>query len=189
MGAFSRPVIGVTSSPIVMNDTTRAYELKPNHFNLLPTFHGLANENALGFIKDFFQALQSFPLFGLTKDQLKMRCFLYTFKDRAKTWLMSLPADSLKSWAEITEQFMLKYYPVKKTQEFRTKLMTFVQGADDPFHEVFGRFKELLQQCPHHHFPLELYWQFFYDGLTHAFQYIANNAAGGNIADVTASEL
>ena len=46
----------------------------------------------------------------------------------------------------------------------------------------------LLIQCPHHHYPLQLLNQFFYDGLTQQCQYTVDNAAGGAMGEKTAED-
>ncbi|KAL5854518.1 hypothetical protein ACOSQ4_004320 [Xanthoceras sorbifolium] len=51
---------------------------------MLPSFHGLANEDPLTFIHDFHHTIQTFPLQGLSDYQLRMRCILYKIKDEAK---------------------------------------------------------------------------------------------------------
>ncbi|XP_057775348.1 uncharacterized protein LOC130994319 [Salvia miltiorrhiza] len=67
--------------------------------------------------------------------------------------------------------------------------MTFIQGADEPFHEAWERFQELLRQCPQHQLAPAMLSQFFYDGLIHTSQFMVDSTAGGNIARKTAAEL
>ena len=47
----------------------------------------------------------------------------------------------------------------------------------------------LLTQCPHHHYPISLLTQFFYDGLTLTGQALVDTAAGGYYGDKTAEEV
>ena len=71
-------------SCIQLGDTTRNYELKNVHFTILPSFYDIPNEDTLIFIQDFYAIVQTFPLQGLIEDQLRMKCFPYTLKNRAK---------------------------------------------------------------------------------------------------------
>nr|GMC63181.1 uncharacterized protein LOC109169442 [Ipomoea batatas] len=185
---FGRPQVGGAPSCIVLFDATRNYELKTVHYNQLPSFHGSANEDALTFIRDFYGIVQHFPLNDLTEDALRMRCFPYTLKDAAKTWFMTLTPGSLRTWPEVYNKFIGKFYSHAKTAELRRKIATFSQAEGEPFHEAWERFNMLLIQCPHHGYPLELQNQTFYDGLTQTSQSMVDNAAGGAMGEKTAEE-
>ncbi|XP_019179258.1 PREDICTED: uncharacterized protein LOC109174479 [Ipomoea nil] len=185
MKDFGRPQVGTSPSCIVLTNAGRNYELKTVHYNQLPSFHGSGTEDALTFIRDFYGVVQNFPL---NDDELRMRCFPYTLKDAAKTWFMSLTPGSLRTWPEVYNKFIGKFYSHAKTSELRRKIATFSQAEGEPFHEAWERFKMLLIKCPHHGYPLELQNQTFYDGLTQTNQSIVDNAAGGAMAEKTAEE-
>ncbi|XP_057771204.1 uncharacterized protein LOC130991020 [Salvia miltiorrhiza] len=61
----------------------------------------MPSEDALQFIRDFCTQVQTFPLLELTEDQLRLKCLPYALKDRARTWLLSLPPNSITTWAEV----------------------------------------------------------------------------------------
>ncbi|KAL5784690.1 hypothetical protein ACOSQ2_007082 [Xanthoceras sorbifolium] len=117
-----------------------------------------------------------------------MRCFLYTMKDRAKQWLMMLPPRSLRTWSDVYNKFIEKFYSHQKTAELRSKIATFTRGDGESFHEAWDKFKLLLIQCHHLGFPLELQNQFLYDGLTLNYQVMVNNAAEGAMQEKTMEE-
>ena len=141
MRDYARPVIGTIASNIVLGKAVRNYDLKNIHYNMLPSFHGMPSEDPLSFMRDFYSTLQTFPLHGLNEDQLRMRCFPYTLKDRAKAWLMLLPPGSLTSWEEVYDKFINKFYSHQKTTKLRTKIVTFSQQEGELFHEAWGTFK------------------------------------------------
>ena len=91
MKEYCRPIIVTTMSYIQLGEATQNYELKNVHFTMFPSFYGILNEDPLIFIQDFYVTVQKFQLQGLTEDQLRMRYFSYTLKDRAKSWLITLP--------------------------------------------------------------------------------------------------
>ena len=188
MRELARPVVSTLGSPIQLPDETRNYELKGSHYNMLPSFLGLANEDPLNFIRTFYHTLEHFPLRGLMEDQLRMRCFPHTLKERASTWWMSLPPASMSTWQEVYDKFMGRYYSHSKTTSLRKQISTFEQLDEESFHEAWERFKQLLIDCPHHFFAQELLNQFFYDGLTLTCQYMVDGAAGGTIGNKTATK-
>ena len=151
---YTRPIIGTTVSCIQLGHAARSYELKNIHFTMLPSFYGIPNEDPLIFVRDFYVIVKTFPLHGLTEDQLRMRCFPYTLKDRAKMWLMTLSPISLTTQEVVYNRFMGKFYSHQKTTELRTKIATFAQMESEPFHKAQDIFEQLLMQCPHHHYPL-----------------------------------
>ncbi|CAH9121562.1 unnamed protein product [Cuscuta epithymum] len=188
MKEFGRPTVGVSPSCIVLSEAARNYDLKTVHYNQLPSFYGLSSEDALIFIRDFYGIIQNFPLQGVSEDELRMRCFPYTLKDAAKTWFMSLTPGSLRTWADVYNKFIGKYYSQSKTSELRRKIANFTQAEGEPFHEAWERFKMLLTQCPHHGYSLALQNQTFYDGLNQGCQAIVDNAAGGAMGEKTAEQ-
>ena len=86
MRELARLVVTTSSSCLVLTEAARNYELKGFHYNMLPTFLGHANEDPLTFIRTFYATVEHFPLHTLTEDQLRMRCFPQTLRERAKTW-------------------------------------------------------------------------------------------------------
>ena len=101
MKEYARPIISTVVSCIQLGEVARNYELKNVHFTMLLSFYGIPNEDSLIFIQDFYAIVQTFALQGLTEDQLRMRCFPYTLKHRAKAWLMTFPPNSLTTWEAV----------------------------------------------------------------------------------------
>ena len=101
MKDFTRPIISTFTSCIQLGEAARNYELKYIHFNQLPSFYGMPNKEPLNFIRKFYSIVQTFPLQALNEDQLRMRCFSYTLKERAKIWLLTLVPNYLATWNDV----------------------------------------------------------------------------------------
>ena len=136
MKEYAWPIIGTIVSCIQLGDTTQNYELKNVHFTMLPSFYGIPNEDPLILIR-FYATVQTFPLQGLTKDQLRMRCFPFILKDRAKDSLMIFPQNSLTLWEAVYNWFIGKFYSHQKTTKLRMKIAAQMEG--EPFHEAWDR--------------------------------------------------
>ncbi|CAL9005375.1 unnamed protein product, partial [Prunus brigantina] len=188
MGDLDIPTIPASPSSILLPTTARNYELKSSHLNMLPSFYGLPNEDPLTHIKDIFNVVSSFPLTSVTEDQLRMRVFPYTLKDKAKYWLNSLKPGSLTTWGAIQKKFLEKYFSTQKTDMLRDKILLFAQQDDESFCEAWERFNGLLNQCPHHGIPLKLQMRMFYKGLTPSSHNIVTNFAGGSYKTKTPEE-
>ena len=57
---------------------------------LLPTFHGMENENPYTHIRDFEEVCTTFKEGATDMGLLKLKAFPLTLKDKAKIWLNSL---------------------------------------------------------------------------------------------------
>lgn len=65
-----------------------------------------------------------------------MRYFPYTLKDRENACLMTLPLGSLITWEGVYKKFMRKFYSHQKNSDLKTKIDTFSQMKEEPFHEA-----------------------------------------------------
>ncbi|KAL0428438.1 UNVERIFIED_CONTAM: hypothetical protein Slati_3018600 [Sesamum latifolium] len=71
------------------------FELKSGLIHLLSTFRGLAGEDPHKHLKKFHVIYSSMRPQGVTKEQVKLRAFLFSLDDKAKDWLYSLPSGSI----------------------------------------------------------------------------------------------
>ena len=85
-----------------------------------------------------------------------MKYFPYTLKEEASAWWMTLLVASMTTWQEVYDKFMEKYYSPLETARLRKEIGNFEQLEGEVFHEVWGRFKQLIMECPHHSFSQEL---------------------------------
>ena len=129
------------------------FELKPVMFQILQTmgqFNGLPTEDPHLHLKLFLEVSDAFKIAGATQDALRLRLFPYSLRDRARAWLNSLPSDSITTWNELTDKFLMKYFPPTKNAKLRNEITYFYQLEDESLYEAWERFKELLRRCPHH---------------------------------------
>ena len=156
---------------------------------MIPHFHGLPSEDALAFMREFYNVIATFPLNGVPELKLRMRCIPLALKDRAKIWFMNLPEGSIRTWEDVYKKFITKYYSQGKTMELRTKISTFCQNDGELFHEAWDRFQGYLTQCPHHQYPTNLLVAFFYDGLSDNGQNLVDTHVGIGIGENTSEEM
>ena len=75
--------------------------VRPYLVPLLPTFHGMENENPYTHIRDFEEVCVTFKEGMIHMDSLKLKAFPFTLKNKAKIWLNSLRPITIKNWAEL----------------------------------------------------------------------------------------
>ncbi|KAF5465392.1 hypothetical protein F2P56_015405 [Juglans regia] len=86
---------------------------------LLPTFHGLENENPYLHIREFKEVVATFHSHNATDDIVRLKFFPFSLKDRANSWLYSLRPRSIGSWNEMTQVFFNKYFSQHKTNALK----------------------------------------------------------------------
>ncbi|KAL0371634.1 UNVERIFIED_CONTAM: hypothetical protein Scaly_0845000 [Sesamum calycinum] len=108
--------------------------------------------------------------------------------DKAKDWLYSLPSGTIVSWNELKKQFLENYFPASRTTNIRKDISGIRQFSGESFYEYWGRFKQLVESCPHHQIPDHLLIQYFYEGLFEANRSLVDAASGGALYDKTPTE-
>ncbi|GJW15377.1 reverse transcriptase domain-containing protein [Tanacetum coccineum] len=117
------------------------------------------------------------------KTAIKLMLFPFSIDGLARIWLEKEPPRSIETWDDLVSKFINKFFPPSKTTNLRNEISNFQQRFDEPFHETWDRFKDLLRACPHHDF-IELHQlDTFYNSLNPTDQDSFNSAAGGNLLE------
>ena len=77
-------------------------------------FGGSAVEDASMHLHDFVEICDMQKFKNVESDVLKLKLFPFSLRGKAKEWLHSLPTDSIKTWNDLKEAFIKKYYPPVK---------------------------------------------------------------------------
>ena len=75
--------------------------VRPYLVPLLPTYHGMENENPYTHIMDFEEVCTTFKEGMMDMDLLKMKAFPLTLKDKDKILLNSLRPRTIRNWGEL----------------------------------------------------------------------------------------
>ncbi|KAH9688688.1 hypothetical protein KPL70_015210 [Citrus sinensis] len=187
---YFSPLANLSTSCIrYPNVAARSFELKPSVLNCLPTFYGLENEDPYNHLNDFHAICQTFKYENFSDDDVKLRLFPFSLKDRARSWLNTLPANSISSWEQMVTKFLNKYFPVHKTNAIRREISEFTQREDEQFFETWERFNGLLLKCPHHGYEKWHQCQYFLEGLLPNVQEWLMATSGGELMSKSASEI
>jgi len=99
------------------------------------------------------------------EDAVRLSLFSFSLAGEAKRWLHSFKGNSLKTWEEVMEKFLKKYFPESKTAEGKATISSFHQFPDESLSEALERFRSLLRKTPTHGFSEPIQLNFFIDGL------------------------
>lgn len=65
----------------------------------------------------------------------------------------------------MTQAFFQKYFTTHKTNNLNKKISNFAQKESENIYQVWERFKDPLNSCPHHGFESLRFVSYFYDGI------------------------
>ncbi|XP_021715210.1 uncharacterized protein LOC110683170 [Chenopodium quinoa] len=97
--------------------------------------------------------------------------------------------NSLRTWDEVTKEFLFRFYPQKKTVEERTLIQSFKQKPSESLFKPWERYKEYQRECPHHGIPTYQIIQFSMEDIAPEGKSCLDAGAGGPIMNKTEEEV
>ena len=154
--------------------------VRPYLMPMLPTFHGMENENPYTHIREFEEVCTTFKEGVPDMDLLKLKAFPLTPKDKAKIWLNSLRPRTIRNWAELQAEFLKKFFSTTKTNSLKRQIYTYSAYDNEKFYQCWERFMETINACPHHGFDTWMLVNHFYDGMSPAMKQLLETMCGGD---------
>ena len=154
--------------------------VRPYLVPLLPTYHGMENENPYTHIRDFEKVCKTFKEGMMDMDLLKLKAFSLTLKDKAKIWLNLLRPRTIRNWAELQAEFLKKFFSAHKTNNLKRQIYTFAAQDGERFYQCCERFMETISACPHHGFDTWMLVNHFYGGMSPAMKQLLETMCGGD---------
>ncbi|XP_020420177.1 uncharacterized protein LOC109949292 isoform X1 [Prunus persica] len=186
---FIVPQAIVQPSCIIHSENTLAnFELKSDMIHLLPKFFGNHEDDPHMHIKEFFEVCSIMKIGVMNDEEIRMRLFPFSLKDRAKAWFYSLPPNSITTWATLASRFLQKFFPAQRTRKIRKGIVEIEQLDGEPFHQYWERYKKLLNSCPNHNIPEWLLMHCFYEGLLDLDRMIVDATSGGSLMNKTVEQ-
>ena len=168
------------SAPSCITPPAEDVVVRPYLVPLLPTYHGMENENPYTHIRDFEEVCTTFKEGMMDMDLLKLKAFPLTLKDKAKIWLNSLRPRTIRNWAELQAEFLKKVFSAHKTNNLKRQIYTFAAQDGERFYQCWERFMETISACPHHGFDTWMLVNHFYDGMSPSMKQLLKTMCGGD---------
>ena len=162
------------------------FEIKASTIGMMQTsvqFDGLADEDPHAHLSRFLQICSTFKINSVSDDAVRLRLFPFSLRGAAYRWLTSLSPGSIRTWKEMVEKFLGRYFPPSRAAKLRQEISAFKQGDSETLFEAYERFKDLLRRCPHHGFDSWMRVQMMYNGLTYQTRQLIDAAAGGSLSN------
>ncbi|RVW13739.1 hypothetical protein CK203_087185 [Vitis vinifera] len=154
--------------------------IRPHIVPLLPTFHGMESENPYAHIKEFEDVCNTFQEGGTSIDLMRLKLFPFTLKDKAKIWLNSLRPRSIRTWTDLQDEFLKKFFPTHRTNGLKSQISNSSPKENEKFYECWERYMEAINACPHHGFDTWLLVSYFYDGMSSSMKQLLETMCGGD---------
>ena len=135
-------------SPTIQVDN---FEINPEIIQIIQTsvqFGGLFDDDPSAHIIIFLDICDTFKYNEISDDAIRLRLFPFSLRDKAKSWLRSLPSNSITMWDDLVQKFLANFFPPSKTAKMRNDILSFVQYDSEP--PKLGKDTKLLQRCHHH---------------------------------------
>ena len=126
---------------------------------------------------------------GVSDYQIKLQLFGFLLIGRAKDWLLCLPNATIRTWKELEDKFLQRFFTTSQFTERRTEIFNFEQQDIESLHDSWERFKLLLRRCPNHNMNNMEQMQIFIKGLDSQTCMLLDTSAGGTIIQMTKPQV
>jgi len=144
-------------------------------------FQGLPNEDPYAHLATFIEIFNTVKIVGVPDEAIRLSLFSFSLAGEAKRWLHSFKGNNLKTWEEVVEKFLKKYFPKSKTVEGKATISSFHQFPNESLSEALERFRDLLTRTPTHGFSEPIQLNMFINGLRPQTKQLLDVSAGGKI--------
>jgi len=91
-------------------------------------------------------------LVGVPEDAIRLSLFSFSLSGDAKRWHHFFKGNNMKTWDEVVEKFLKKYFPESKTAKGKAAISSFHQFLDESLSEALERFCGRLRKTLTHGF-------------------------------------
>lgn len=106
-------------------------------------FDELADKDAHAHLSCFLQIYSIFRINLVSNDAIRLRLFSFNLRGAAYRWLTSLAPEPIKTWKEIVEKFLARYFPSIKEAKLKQEISALTQVDSETLFKAHEKFKDL----------------------------------------------
>ena len=111
--------------------------------SILPSFHGLRNEDPETFLFEFEVVCRTYDYL---KDSQKLKLFPLTLKGAALKWFMGLLTQSIRTWNDMKQTFLDRYLDYCMPTNHKDEVFKMMQREDENLEDLLERFQYNLKR-------------------------------------------
>jgi len=121
-------------------------------------FHDLLSEDLYVHLAIYIENCNIMKIAGVPENAIHLNLFSFSLAGEAKRWLHSFKGNNLRTWEEVLEKFLKKYFPKSKTAKGKLEISSFHQHSAKSLSEALDYFHGLPRKTSTHGFskPIQL---------------------------------
>jgi len=112
-------------------------------------FCGKSHEDVNAHLQYFLEICDTFTIKGIPQEAIHLRLFPFSLLGKVKQWFYA-NRDPIDTWDKCFNAFLVKFFPMGKTNALHNKISSFTQQAEDSIPDGWERMQEYVAACPHH---------------------------------------
>jgi hypothetical protein len=187
----TRNVARTPGSAIVHPRMGDDFSVKGHHLKMIQenVFDGIVKSDPHKHISEFVDLCNMFKYGNGLEEGVKIVLFPSSLTGEAKTWFNELEPGSLRTWEELREAFVNRFFPPALARKLLNQIRSFRQYDNETLTDAWIRLKELLRNCHGHGLDRGQHVDIFYEGLNHQSQHDLDLAGGGNFQYKSPNEV
>jgi len=105
--------------------------------NLKGMFRGEAGDYANQHLMNFVAIYKSQEIPGVSQTAMRLRLFPLSLTGEATNWLNEMPDDSIRTWTELKESFLERFFPESKELQMKDEISAHKQLPGEVMHDTW----------------------------------------------------
>jgi len=103
-----------------------------NNHGASKPFHGKPSEDANAALQNFLEICNTISIRGVSQDAIQLQLFPFSLLENAKHWIYT-NVGTLSTWEKCSNDFLIKFFPIGKTNLLRSNILTSNNKPENPF--------------------------------------------------------